>query len=100
MKTLIYKEDLLAEYDRAHVGPPGGARKLIAEATAVDAVEVVHGRWMFVTKGQHTSVYVCSKCNRAIVVVCDEDEIKEQLAKKYPYCHCGAKMDGVKACLD
>lgn len=38
---LISREALLAEYDRVHVGEPGGARKLIAEAPAVDAVEVV-----------------------------------------------------------
>lgn len=38
---LISREALLAEYDRVHVGKPGGARKLIAEAPAVDAVEVV-----------------------------------------------------------
>ena len=35
MKTLICKEDLLAEYDRVHIGPPGGARKLIEDAPAV-----------------------------------------------------------------
>lgn len=34
--SLINREDLIAEYDRVHVGPPGGARKLI-----VDAPEVV-----------------------------------------------------------
>ena len=38
---LINRSALLAEYDRVHVGEPGGARKLIAEAKAVDAVEVV-----------------------------------------------------------
>lgn len=38
---LISRSALLAEYDRVHVGEPGGARKLIAEAPAVDAVEVV-----------------------------------------------------------
>lgn len=38
---LISRDTLLAEYDRVHVGEPGGARKLIAEAKAVDAVEVV-----------------------------------------------------------
>jgi len=32
---LIEREKLLAEYDRAHVGPPGGARKLIEEAPEV-----------------------------------------------------------------
>ena len=40
-KQLIYKEDLIAEYDRVHIGPPGGARKLMEEAPTIDAVEVV-----------------------------------------------------------
>ena len=60
----------------------------------VDAVEVVHGRWLFITKGQQASAYACSECNRVVTLVCDEDKVEEQLAKKYPYCHCGAKMDG------
>ena len=38
---LISRKVLLEEYDRVHVGEPGGARKLIAEAPAVNAVEVV-----------------------------------------------------------
>ena len=38
---LISRSVLLAEYDRVHVGEPGGARKLMEEAPAVDAVEVV-----------------------------------------------------------
>ncbi len=33
--SLINREDLIAEYDRVHIGPPGGARKLM-----VDALEV------------------------------------------------------------
>lgn len=28
----------LAEYDRQHQGPPGGARKIMVEAPAVDAI--------------------------------------------------------------
>lgn len=40
-KRLIYREDLLAEYDRVHIGEPGKARKLIGDAPTVDAVEVV-----------------------------------------------------------
>ena len=35
MNDLISRKALLAEYDRVHVGPPGGARKLIEEAPAV-----------------------------------------------------------------
>ena len=38
---LIYRNDLLAAYDAAHKGPPGGARKLMEDAPAVDAAPVV-----------------------------------------------------------
>jgi len=35
MDDLISRSALLAAYDKAHKGPPGGARKLIEEAPAV-----------------------------------------------------------------
>ena len=35
MSDLISRQALLAEYDRVHVGPPGGARKLIEDAPEV-----------------------------------------------------------------
>ena len=38
---LIRRGDLIAAYDAAHKGPPGGARKLMEEAPAVAAVPVV-----------------------------------------------------------
>lgn len=38
--TLINKEDLIAEYDKAHQGPPGEARKLMVEAAPVEAMPV------------------------------------------------------------
>ena len=41
MNDLISRKALIAEYDRVHVGAPGGARKLMEDAPAVDAVEVV-----------------------------------------------------------
>ena len=47
---LISRNDLLAEYDRVHIGEPGKARKLIENAPTVDAVEVVHGRWELIEK--------------------------------------------------
>ena len=40
-KRLIDANALIAEYDRVHIGPPGGARKLMEDAQTVDAVEVV-----------------------------------------------------------
>lgn len=39
--SLINREALLEAYDAEHKGPPGRARELIANALAVDAVEVV-----------------------------------------------------------
>ena len=41
MDDLISRAYVLAEYDRQHKGPPGGARKIIEEAPAVGAVPVV-----------------------------------------------------------
>lgn len=38
MKELIDRKALIAEYDRVHIGPPGGARKLMEDAPIVDAV--------------------------------------------------------------
>ena len=36
MNDLISRAALIAEYDRVHVGPPGGARKLMEDAPAVN----------------------------------------------------------------
>lgn len=47
--SLIKRETLLAAYDAAHKGPPGGARKLIEEAPEVEAITV---EWL---KAQNTS---------------------------------------------
>ena len=38
MNDLISRKALIAEYDRVHIGPPGGARKLMEDAPAVNAV--------------------------------------------------------------
>lgn len=46
MPELIDRQALLEAYDRAHKGPPGGARKLIAEAPEVEAEPVRCGRWI------------------------------------------------------
>ena len=53
---------------------------LIDEQPTVDAVEVVHGRWIKQTS--YPIKYVCSECGHL-----------KEFAK--PYCElCGAKMDG------
>ena len=36
MDDLISRKALIAEYDRVHIGPPGGARKLMEDAPTVN----------------------------------------------------------------
>ena len=87
MDDLISRKALLAEYDRVHVGEPGKARKLMEDAPAVDAVEVVHAYWIKheyaeEENGLLVPNYECSACRSW-----ERDE-------GY-YCpNCGAKMDG------
>ena len=86
MDDLIRRSALLADYDRTHKGEPGGARKLIVDAPAVDAVPVVHGCWVRTVVYEEDFGYInqshCSQCG--------------QWEHAYGnYClECGAKMDG------
>lgn len=47
------------------------------------------GRWVEMSSTNHT--YKCSECGRLLVNITDG---KNKVAKNYPYCHCGAKMEG------
>lgn len=83
-KEYIERNALIAEYDRVHIGPAGGARKLMVDAPTADVVEVKHGEWK--RKGQ--DIY-CSVCG-------NESAYNPFGASKFSdYCpNCGAKMDG------
>ena len=60
----------------------------IENAPTVDDVEVVHGRWEQVQRWATKAKYRCSVCGREIMSATKVN------IEKYPYCHCGAKMDG------
>ena len=86
MAEYIEREALIAEYDRLHKGPPGGARKLMVDAPAVDVVEVRRGEWvkklLFVMHNDDVFAYTCSICGK-------------ESGTPYNYCpHCGADMRG------
>lgn len=86
---LIDADALIAEYDRVHVGAPGGARKLIEDAPTIEP-ERKTGKWL------HTDMnfedgrdgaprgwmpWYCSECGMGVG--------KHQTT----YCpYCGAKM--------
>lgn len=61
--------------------------RAIEKAPIIDAVEVVHGRWEQVQRWATKAKYRCSVCGREIMSATKVN------IEKYPYCHCGAKMD-------
>ena len=71
-------------------------RNTIANATTVDAVEVVHGRWLNwkgepISPDDYWRVHRCSECENEweFAEALDTDEVG------WKYCpNCGAKMDG------
>ena len=62
----------------------------IMDAPTVDAVEVVHGKWMLEQDyGDGTADYKCSNCEY------DDNFFTKTLEIYIKYCpYCGAKMDG------
>lgn len=57
---------------------------------AADAQPLKHGRWVHDGGGydRRDNWYHCSECNRALNLICGKK------LEDYPYCHCGARMDG------
>lgn len=53
--------------------------------------ERIKGHWVEIASSNHT--YKCSVCGRLLVNITDG---KNNVAKNYPYCHCGADMRGVQ----
>lgn len=58
---------------------------------AADVAPVVHGRWVHSPSpyDKRDDFWFCSECGRTINIICGD-----KLLSNYPYCHCGAKMDG------
>ena len=57
MAEYIEREKVLAEYDRQHKGPPGGARKIIETFPAANVRPVRYGKWE-----KHGWAIRCSEC--------------------------------------
>ena len=71
--------------------PMGGLnyKLILTDIPAADVAPVVHGKWLPIVSYNNT--YKCSECGRLLVDITDG---LKMVAKHYPYCHCGAKMDG------
>ena len=72
--------------------------KMVLNAPTVDAVEVVHGRWVDRYGGKYANpAYDCSECKKSALFRNDMDLLGNWKSVQYlsPYCpNCGAKMDG------
>ena len=72
----------------------------ISATPTADVEEVRHGEWKLMDTekfmdGSYSSKFFCSKCLREIGVCHEHKNDNLKYAKlMYPYCHCGAKMDG------
>ena len=87
MAEYIEREALLAAYDAAHKGEPGGARKLMVDAPSADVAPVRHGRWEEADDGDGV---VCSVCREDFCTIYLETE-------RFNYCpNCGARMRGAE----
>ena len=83
-KGMIHYDDLMA---------------VIADVPSVEAVEVVHARWIYEddTVMKWTTKAICSACNCVVAqsVELAHEYGRENHEKENNYCpHCGAKMDG------
>lgn len=85
---LIDADALIAEYDRVHIGPPGGARKLMEDAPTIDPEELrPKGRWEM----RGGKLY-CTHCGKRAAVARDSEDF--WYTKGTPACpNCGAKME-------
>lgn len=73
---------MMSEYDAISLD---GMIRGLTQAPTVDAVEVVHGRWIGETGG-YMWRQNCSVCN---------EPVYNKMKPYYNYCpYCGAKMDG------
>lgn len=70
-------------------------KSMVSTMPTIDAVPIVHGRWKLLRKGDWTSVFVCSVCGRREKIAESESYNSQlKMLREYPYCHCGARMDG------
>ena len=82
---LIDADKLIAEYDRVHIGEPGGARKLMVDAPTIE--ERKKGEWIVTSEFEDCRYAKCNQCKVTQVFY-----YNKQLTNFCP--NCGADMRG------
>ena len=81
--------DAVASMLRRKFGIGGDLAEITLAGLPSAQPERIKGHWIEITLSNHT--YKCSVCGRLLVNITDG---KNNVAKNYPYCHCGADMRG------
>ena len=100
---LISRSALLEEFDWVNRATAGEGNykedlqllvKRVIEMPAEDAEIIRHGRWIPNKVGAVETKFECSECGRT-VILCNDYFAKatEYASHRFPYCHCGCKMD-------
>ena len=84
---LMHQSSYLSDGDLLEVNGNLAKARIEAEPAA-NVVPVRHGKWLPIVSYNNT--YKCSECGRLLVNITDG---LKMVAKHYPYCHCGAKID-------
>lgn len=90
----LINADALMEYARNSIDRRVDCND-IARFPTIDAEPVLHGEWITKKVGARVSGFQCSECGRE--VKCGNDYFMKptkRVGDIFPYCHCGAKMDG------
>ena len=62
----------------------------VATIKTLPSIKPQTGHWIRITNGgAMKQIYLCSVCHRQI----EDDGIEALITIKYPYCHCGARME-------
>lgn len=95
MSRLINADALIEELNNIHFpgAPYVDAGISIAIGKVLDAPTIEPkrktGKWIEEQRGIKVTLYKCSECGRTVM-----DDTGYDVAKDFPFCHCGAKMDG------
>lgn len=93
-KTMTAAEILNYYRNLYYAEPQVTERGIVANAInelLPNVAPVVHGEWM--QNPYCKRIFYCSECGRQV----EEDSYKPNPSEQFPYCHCGAKMDGKEA---
>ena len=101
MSDYIIRETAIVDFERCNyenpVWTPQRVKTLLMRVPAAAVEPVRHGKWNIRVSDERTLCLECSVCGRKV----DNFNLHRLLifgecgeaCRRYPYCHCGAKMD-------